>query len=298
MTTLSRAVPTRAALPLGRTTMTARALLIRGLIAGLVAGIATFFVGYAVGEPHVEAAIALEDSGSAADEAHPPGDSHEHGDEASAEHSPSDTHGHSHGDEGEGTEVSRDDQRTWGLLTGSLAVGIALGGLVALVAAGTIGRIGRLQPSQSTAVVVLLGFVCYALVPFLKYPATPPAVGSGDTIGERTALYFGFVGISVLAAVAATYLALRLRHRVGTYWGVVVGAAGYLVVIVVAGRLFTTVNEIGDFPGDTLWYFRRASLLTLATMWGVLGVVLTGLVGRLYAQQTAHAQRRALAESL
>ena len=26
-----------------------------------------------------------------------------------------------------------------------------------------------------------------------------------------------------------------------------------------------TVNEVGDFPADTLWYFRRASLFTLAT---------------------------------
>lgn len=275
--------------------MTARAFLIRGLIAGLVAGIATFIVAYAVGEPHVEAAIALEESGTAADEA--PGEaSHVDGDEAPGAHSP--THSHSNGDEGEATEVSRDHQRTWGLLTGSLAVGLALGGLVALVAAGMIGRMGRLQPGQSTALITLLGFVAFALVPFLKYPANPPAVGSADTIGDRTALYFGFVVVSVLAAVAATYVALRLRNRLGTYGGVVAGAAAYLAVMVVAGQLFATVNEVGDFPGDALWFFRRASLFTLATMWGVIGVVLTGLVGRLYAAQTAQAQRRALAASL
>jgi len=275
--------------------MTARAFLIRGLIAGLVAGIATFFIAYSVGEPHVETAIALEESGTAADEA-PAEASHDHGDEASGGHSH--THSHSHGDEGEDTEVSRDNQRTWGLLTGSVAVGLALGGIVALVAAATIGRMGRLQPGQSTAVVTLLGFVAFALVPFLKYPANPPAVGSGDTIGDRTALYFGFVVVSVLAAVAATYAALRLRNRLGTYGGVVAGAAGYLAVMVVACQLFATVNGVGDFPADTLWFFRRASLLTLATMWGVIGVVLTGLVGRLYAAQTTRAQRRALAANL
>ncbi|AQX14773.1 hypothetical protein BCR15_02395 [Tessaracoccus lapidicaptus] len=277
--------------------MTARAFLIRGLIAGLVAGIATFFVAYSVGEPHVETAIVLEESGTAAEEG-PADASHNHGDEAAGGHNH--THSHTHGDEGEGedTEVSRDSQRTWGLLTGSLAVGLALGGIVALVAAGTIGRMGRLQPGQSTALITLLGFVAFALVPFLKYPANPPAVGSGDTIGDRTALYFGFVIVSVLTAVAATYVALRLRNRLGTYGGVVAGAAGYLAVVVVAGQLFATVNEVGDFPADTLWFFRRASLFTLATMWGVIGVVLTGLVGRLYAAQTERAQRRALAASL
>ena len=259
--------------------MAARAFLVRGLIAGLVAGFATFLVAYTAGEPHVDAAITLEEAGTAAQAPA----SHDHGDE------PGTT---------AGAEVSRDNQKTWGLLTGTLAVGVALGGIVALLAAGTVGRMGRLQPGQSTALVTLLGFVAFALVPFLKYPANPPAVGSGDTIGDRTALYFGFVAVSVLAAVAATYAAVRLRNRLGTYGGIVAGAAGYLAVMVLAGQLFATVNEVGDFPADTLWFFRRASLFTLATMWGVIGVVLTGLVGRLYAAQTERAQRRALAASL
>ncbi len=270
--------------------MTARAFLIRGLIAGLIAGFSTFLVAYSVGEPHVDAAIAVEESGAPKDA--PAEASQGHGEEAAGGHT------HSHGDEGEGTEVARDTQRTWGLLTGSLAVGVALGGIVALVAAGTIGRIGRLLPDQSTALVALLGFVAFALVPFLKYPATPPGVGSGDTIGDRTALYFGFVVVSVVAAAAATYAALKLRAWIGTYGGVVAGAAGYLTVMVIAGQLFATVNEVGGFPADTLWFFRRASLFTLATMWGVIGVVLTGLVARLYAAQTAEEERQKLAASL
>ncbi len=261
--------------------MSARAFLVRGLLAGLLAGLAAFFVANVVGEPHVDAAIALEESGS-----------HSHA---------SDGHSHSH-DESDSEEavfeVSRANQSTWGLLTGSLAIGVALGGLVALVAAGTLGRLGRLLPGQSTALVALIGFVAVALVPFLKYPATPPAVGSGDTIGDRTALYFGFLLVSVLAAGLATYAACRLRERVGTYGGVVLGAGTYLVVITVAALVFAPVNELGDFPADILWSFRLSSVLTLATMWGVLGVVLTGLVIRLYAQETAVAERRELAASL
>jgi hypothetical protein len=153
-------------------------------------------------------------------------------------------------------------------------------------------------PGQSTALIALIGFVSVALVPFLKYPATPPAVGSGDTIGDRTALYFGFLLLSVAAAVLATYAACRLRDRLGTYGGVVAGAAAYLVVVIVAGQVFASVNEVGDFPADTLWFFRLSSVFTLATLWGVLGVVLTGLVSRLYAQETAVAERRQFAASL
>ena len=259
--------------------MSARAFLIRGLVAGLLAGLAAFLVANVVGEPHVESAIALESSGAG----------HSHGEESG---------GDSHASEEDDFEVSRADQSTWGLLTGSLAIGVALGGLVALVAAGTLGRLGRLLPGQSTAVISLIGFVAAALVPFLKYPANPPAVGSGDTIGDRTALYFGFLLLSVVAAVLASYAANRLRERVGTYGGVVAGIAAYLVVVIVAALVFAPVNELGDFPADTLWSFRLSSLFTLATMWGVIGVVLTGLVSRLYAQETAVSERRELAASL
>lgn len=270
--------------------MTARSFLIRGLLAGLIAGLATFFVAYQVGEPQVEAAIALEEAGAAAEEPATEG-SHDHGDEAA------DGHSHSHGDD-EGTVVSRSNQSTWGLLTGTLAVGLALGGIVALVAAGTIGRIGRLMPGQSTALVSLIGLVSFALVPFLKYPATPPAVGNGETIGDRTAAYFGFLLVSLVAAAIATAFAVRLRERVGTFGATVGAVAGYLVVVVGAGQIFPTVNEIGDFPADTFWYFRLASLFALATMWGVIGVVLTGLVGRRYAQDVREAERRQLAASI
>ena len=71
-----------------------------------------------------------------------------------------------------------------------------------------------------------------------------------------------------------------------------------LVVVIVAALLLLTVNEVGAFPGDTLWYFRLASLLTLATMWGAIGVVLTGLIGRLYERQASAIARRDLAASL
>jgi hypothetical protein len=261
--------------------LTARAFLVRGLLVGLLAGIAAFLVAFEVGEPHVERAIALEEAG-ASQEAH----SH-------AAHAT-----HSNPEDDDRTVVSRGNQRTWGLATGTLAIGLALGGLVALVSAAVVGRLGRLTPSQSTAVVALVGFVAVALVPFLKYPATPPAVGNAETIGGRTAYYFGFQLISVLLAVAAVALAVRLWERIGPFQALVAGAAAYVVCVAVAGDLMPTVNEVGDFPADTLWYFRRASLLTLAALWAVLAVGLAGLVGRVHQQGRAAAERRELAASL
>lgn len=251
--------------------MNPRTFLINGLIAGLFAGFAAFLVAHSIGEPPVDAAIAVEESHAA--------------------------HNTDHHEE-DGTTVSRKNQSTWGLATGTLAIGTALGGLVALAAAGAVGRIGRLRPSQSTAVVATIGFVAVALVPFLKYPASPPAVGNPDTIGDRTGWFFGFLAISLLAAIAATVLGSRLLPGLGAYRTLLICVGGYLLVMVVAAELMPTVDETGTFPASTLWNFRRASITTLATLWGTIGIVLAGLVGRAHQQASVDAARRELAASL
>ena len=264
--------------------MSPRHFLVRGLLAGLIAGLLAFAVAYMVGEPHIDAAIAVEEANAAHEAEH-------------AENPPADGHTHEHEDD-EGTVVSRANQSTWGLATGTLAVGIALGGVTGLAAAFAVGRIGRLRPGQSTALVSLIGFVAITLVPLLKYPATPPAVGDPDTIGGRTLEYFGLMGLSILAAVGAVVLASRVLDSFGTYRTVLLAGGGYLVVVIAAAVLLPTVNEVADFPADTLWYFRLASMLTLATLWAGIGVVLTGLVGRLYEREASAAARRDLAASL
>lgn len=250
-----------------------RTFLVHGLVAGLLAGFAAFLVAHQLGEPQVDAAIAVEQSGAHHDMA---ADHHEEG----------------------GAVVSRANQSTWGLATGTFGIGTTLGGLVALVAAGAVGRIGRLRPSQSTALVVLVGFVAVGLVPFWKYPASPPSVGRADTIGDRTSEYFTFLAVSLLAAVAATVLASRLLPRLGGYRAVVACTGGYLAVVVLVGSLMPAVDETGTFPAQTLWLFRQASLATQATLWGALGVVLVGLVGRTHRRIAEESARRELVASL
>src|SRR5215207_6541223 len=116
-----------------------RSFLIRGLLAGLVAGILAFGVGYAVGEPSINAAIALEESGGG----------HSHADEAVP----------GAADEPSGTEVSRSLQSTVGLLTATVVAGTTLGGLFGVLSALALGRFGRLGVRGSTLVVTGLGFV-------------------------------------------------------------------------------------------------------------------------------------------
>ena len=268
--------------------LTPGAFLVRGLAAGLIAGLLAFVVAFAFGEPYVDDAIALEEAAAATAPADEPGEA------GDADEAGETDHGHAD----EGVEVTRENQRSWGLLTGTLAIGIALGGLTSLAVAAVVGRLGGLSARASTALVVLIGFVAVSLVPFAKYPATPPAVGSGETIGGRTASYFGLVLVSVLAAIAAVVLANRLRARLDGWTAASVAAVGYVVVVAVTAWLLPSVDEVGAFPADTLWYFRRSSLLVLAALWAGIGLVLVALVGRLHDRASAEAQRRALAASL
>ena len=273
----------------------ARDLLVRGLLAGLLAGVATFFVAYVVGEPSVGAAIALENTGEHT-EGHSQGgaaeesstEEHAHGADAGA--------GHTH--EAGGTEVPRSLQSTAGLATATIVAGVTLGGLVGAVSALALGRFGRLGVRSTVLLVTGLGFLATYVVPFLAHPPNPPAVGSPDTIGERTALYFILVAVSLIVGVVAVVLARRLAPRWGAWYATLACAAGYAVVLAVAMALMPTYDEVPTgFPAGVLYDFRRASLLTQLALWGVVGLVTAELAHRLAVRGRRDAGRGALVDA-
>lgn len=271
--------------------MGARQFLLHGLLAGLVAGLVAFGVASVVGEPAVEAAIALEEQAAAPSGEH----DHDHTDEADAGH----THSHEEsGDADEEAVVSRATQSGLGLAVGTVASGLVLGGLLGLVAAAAMGRLGGLGPVASTALVGGVAATAFALVPFWKYPATPPAAGDPTTIDERTATYFGFVALSVLAALAAVWLAVRLlRSGRSGYAACAAAVVGYVAVVGTAAAVLPAA-DVGDFPGQLLWEFRARALVVLVALWGTLVLVTTGLVDRSWRALLVSEERRAFKASL
>jgi len=240
--------------------ITVRSFLVRGLLAGLVAGIVAFGVAYAVGEPSINAAIALEESGAG----------HAHGtDHAAAEGQA-------------GTVVPRSLQSTAGLLTATAVAGSTLGGLTGVLSALALGRFGSLGVRGSTLLVAGIGFGSLYLLPFVAYPPNPPAVGSAETIGTRTTLYLATAAISVIAAIAAVLVGRRLALRIGAWWAGLSGLAGYLLVTLGAVSLLPRYDEVpADFPASVLYSFRTGSFVTSLALWAVLGVVLAELGHRL-----------------
>ncbi|MBF6165199.1 CbtA family protein [Streptomyces gardneri] len=232
-----------------------RTLLLRGLLAGLIAGLLAATVGYFVGEPKLDAAIAIEEAGSAA--------GHTHGEHAE---SPG---GHSHGDEEEPL-VSRGGQKFGQFLALGLA-GVALGAVFASVA-HFARRYTTLSGPRLTLLLGLAGWAAIVAVPFFKYPANPPAVGDPDTVDERTLLWLAAVLLGIVAVGTAVAVFTALRAQLPTF-RLIGGVAAFVLVTALGYVLLPGVNEVGaDFPATLLWQFRVASLAETATLWACLAL--------------------------
>ncbi|WP_411103532.1 CbtA family protein [Streptomyces sp. cmx-4-9] len=228
-----------------------RTLLVRGMLAGLLAGLVAFLVAYLLGESTVDAAIAIEEAAA---------------------------HGHDHGEE---APVSRALQATAGLGTGVLLYGVALGGIAALVHCYALGRLGRFGPRATAALVTAGLFATVTLVPFLKYPANPPAVGDPDTAGRRTALYLLMIALSALLASGALILGRRLAPSLGNWNASTVAGVALVAAIGTAYALLPAVDEVpADFPAALIWQFRLASLAIQTALWATFGLVFGYLAER------------------
>ncbi len=232
--------------------MVVRDLLVRGLLVGLLAGVVAFGVADLLGEPQVSRAISVE--------------THLH---------------HQGGEPPDPVIVSRDVQGTVGLGTGVLVLGTALGGLFALAFAFAYGRIGRQGPRATAVLVAAAGFSAIYLVPFLKYPASPPSVGQPSTLDHRTQLYFAMVLLSVLTMTGAIISGRRLAVRLGAWNGALLAGGAFLVVTAGVLLVMPGVNEVpAVFPAVTLWRFRVASLATQLTLWTAIGLLFGALTER------------------
>jgi hypothetical protein len=233
---------------------TVRTLLVRGMLAGLAAGVLAFVFAYFVGEGSVDAAIAFEESSS-----------HEHGEEL----------------------VSRSLQSTAGLATGVLVFGVAIGGIAALAFCFALGRIGRFGARATAALTALAGFFLVYLVPILKYPASPPAVGDPDTIDKRTALFVLMIALSVLLGTAAVLLGRRLAPAWGNWNASIAAGVAFVAAAGVAMAVLPQGDNIPEgFPAADLWEFRLASIGIQAVLWSAFGLLFGYLAERVLEPQS------------
>jgi hypothetical protein len=175
----------------------------------------------------------------------------------------------------DGPEIfSRTIQSTVGIATGIIAFSAAVGALIAVAYLVLHGRF-TVRPRNLVWMIAAFGFFGVYLLPFVKYPANPPAVGHTFTIGTRAQLYLAMVASSLILLGLAVFLTRRLMPRFGLTGAVVIAAVAFLVVFGVLigllpslGNLSANVADAGQFG------HARASTETPQAITNILSVPL------------------------
>lgn len=222
-------------------------VLVKGLYAGLAAGVVAALVAWLLVERPIRAALAVEEARSAAEGS-----------------------GHSHEE-----LFSRPTQVIGGMLA-AVVVAVAIAAIYAVVFARVRHRLPAATDFGRAVLLAAVGFVTIALLPALKYPANPPGVGDPETVTQRTLYYVSFIG----AAMVVAYLAFRARTVLAdrgwpaAYRSAAV-AAGTIVVYALLLALWPANPDAiaADITAGLLWEFRLYSVLELAALWTVLGLV-------------------------
>ncbi len=253
-------------------------LIFGGLIAGATGGLAAWIFALLFAEPLIDRAIAYEDGRAAAQETL---------DRAAGFAIPVDTGG---------DVVSRGMQSTLGLGIGMVAFGLVMGALFAVAYTVSLGRTGAIRARHLSLLLAGAGFVVVFLVPFLKYPANPPAVGNDGTIDDRAEYFLLMLVASLLMAVLATVVGQGLRPRFGTWNAGLLGVGGYLAAVGVVMLLLKDISEVpaplldpegtivfAAFPGDVLADFRVYAIGSQVVLWSAIGLVFAPLADRVLA---------------
>jgi len=234
-------------LTLGRT-------LLYGIIAGILAGLLVTLFHQVITEPVIDQAIALEEQHA-----------------AQAPNAAMDQH--------EAPIVSREFQKTGGLMIGYLIYGTTWALLFTLAFFPLQSWLARFGQWRGALLLAALFWWAIILVPFIKYPANPPAVGDPETIGYRQSIYLTLLVLSAVGTALVVWFGGRLARQVRQPSWLVIGG-GLLVVGVVLVLLMPPNPDPITAPADLVFNFRVRSLLGLTLFWAVFGVAFGWLAWR------------------
>lgn len=218
--------------------------ILRGACAGVIAALATAVTLLLLGEPSIRDAIALEEAAAAAV-----------------------------GEVGEDPLFSRNVQVLGGSL-GVILYGTFLGTIFGIVFAAVRHRLGNVPDWKRALRLAGLGFLTVYLVPYLKYPPNPPAVGDPESVDERTIAYLCLVALALIVTVVAFRVGDWLRGRGWPeHLRQPAAVAVWVALIAVAFALLPGNPDEITVGAKLIWRFRLASLGGQAAFWSVAGVV-------------------------
>ena len=176
--------------------------------------------------------------------------------------------------------------RVWqqgGQIAAGTVLGMSLGSLFGVVFA--YGRDSIPGSSNKRKAIVLAGIMWLVLfmIPALKYPGNPPAVGNPETIYYRETLYIAFLAISGFSALGLAFLYRKLG---GLKSKKAIVPALYAAIIVGAYLALPANPDQITAPMDLVIGFRVASAFTMSAFWGLLGISLGWFWDKLRPHET------------
>jgi predicted cobalt transporter CbtA len=227
------------------------------LLAGAIAGTILGILNQGVVEPYIEQAIALENEKAAAEE----------------------------GEIINPIEFS--NYRLWqrgGEIAAGTILGTSIGALFGIVFAYSRKSIPGSSNKKKALILAGIMWLVLFLIPALKYPANPPAVGDPETIYYRQSLYIAFLAISGFSALGLAYLYRQLGNKVAKK---AIVPAIYVAIMLIAYIAMPSNPDQITAPMDLVTSFRVASGFTMSIFWALLGIILGSFWDKLKPHETA-----------
>jgi predicted cobalt transporter CbtA len=215
------------------------------LFCGVIAGIVLGLINQAVVEPFIDRAISIEMQRHVA--------------------------------RGESIDTAQQSQyRVWqkgGEVVAAAMYGVSLSALFGIVFVYSRHSLPGFTSKKKALFLAAIMFFVIFLIPALKYPANPPAVGNPSTIYYREMLYVGFIAVSGFSALALafSYRRLEIYFPEKPIWLIV--PLIYTVIMISAYIVFPPNPDKATIPTDLIISFRVASISTIGIFWGVLGII-------------------------
>ncbi|MDQ4067966.1 MAG: CbtA family protein [Actinomycetota bacterium] len=182
---------------------------------------------------------------------------------------------------GGGDELFGRGAQQLGGMVAAVLYGAAMGAVFTIAYASVRHRLRATDDWRAGVAVALAGFLAVFLLPFLKYPANPPAVGDPGTIAGRTVLYVVAVGWSVVATWAGWRAWRALVERGLPVHRAVPATAALWVALAAAGLAALPADaEPVTVPAALLWELRLATVAGAVAFWSVLAMVFGWLRAR------------------
>jgi len=182
--------------------------------------------------------------------------------------------------------------RVWqrgGEIAAGTVLGLSIGALFGIVFAYARDSIPGSSNKKKALLLAGVMWLVLFMVPALKYPANPPAVGGPDTISYRQSIYIAFLAISGLSTLGLAYLYRKLGPMQAKK---AIVPAVYAAIMAAAFVAMPPNPDAITAPMDLVTNFRIASAFTMSMFWGLLGILLGAFWDRLRPHEVAKISMR------